>query len=1067
MTRKTLGQALGIPDQTDSSVAAGVYVPRYRGNDVSDTAIDQQNDIKESLRDQLRTDYVDAHLESENQNTRSETYEANYNSLSNGESIDAEAFSILKKSYLPIDESDDEVFKQLRELVPGKRNDGSPTYQVIRNAKLAEIVSSNLLGTNRFNVLQGFHAQNSNEKEAFRRGLYTIQSEQGEYRPDSEEINVDDLKEGASRILFAARNDYIQSADAVFLPNVNSDELRIKNQIEKLKKANLLLDSNDHIFKVRPQESYGVGNRPLVSDESVNEGIRFLQANEFNDVTHFGTMGLVLKSAAYSLVLGSAFSALFALFVNNGTKSTVYDSVIFQSISFLLPPQYKRAANEYGVRPSFNRFHEDLGEGFNFFEYFFAGLRAFYGFSRSPNVKNGSDWQTLISFNPRVIADSPTYHYGIARTLLRELQDLRASDSALALLSKSLRDLSASANLRFYVMLLKLGYIISNSGFASEADDSLISGAIGLIGGNPSRTATNGSNGLVYGEAANNDDVNIRVLRRAKLFGSSMNPAGASRLGNPLSLRNFDYVQHLMVGGNYKDRYGIDKPQDESFRIPREVVEAVEREIDVEYVPFSIQDLRNNQVMSLPAFLDSVSDNFSVTYESNHGYGRTDPVHTYSKTERNIELTFHLVAFNEPDHVRLYEVLNRLTSMCYPQRSRGIERLTTSGNRFYQPFSQVQTASPMVRLRLGSMIASNYSRRGLRKLFGEVMGVKETTNASNPSAEYIVNDHVDGLKPIDEQHAQIAEEIRKLESETKKIRNNDFKPGQQFVVALKGPPLVFVRDTIPALDETKSPLNNATRNVPYTGGPVILEYVRTRRDRKLTFKAIKNDAFKAMMSNAPRASYVDTIYKDTRKQAQYYVTITNPSETFDTDRIDARIEYLREQFKEYVVAANDRIKRFNERQRSLLSSGESFENDFETAKANPIVRAFESSMGRGLAGFIKSLNIDYNGSTWRTNVSGREVISGLNREHDTTSNHLSVAPLRVKVTMSFAPVHDLPLGLDYRGELLAPSHPVGFWNSDGYEKLQETEANAALKREENANASAAAALPSANATNVN
>ena len=31
----------------------------------------------------------------------------------------------------------------------------------------------------------------------------------------------------------------------------------------------------------------------------------------------------------------------------------------------------------------------------------------------------------------------------------------------------------------------------------------------------------------------------------------------------------------------------------------------------------------------------------------------------------------------------------------------------------------------------------------------------------------------------------------------------------------------------------------------------------------------------------------------------------------------------------------------------------------------------------------------------------------------------------VEINMSFAPVHDLPLGLDADGNLMAPSHPIG------------------------------------------
>jgi len=74
---------------------------------------------------------------------------------------------------------------------------------------------------------------------------------------------------------------------------------------------------------------------------------------------------------------------------------------------------------------------------------------------------------------------------------------------------------------------------------------------------------------------------------------------------------------------------------------------------------------------------------------------------------------------------------------------------------------------------------------------------------------------------------------------------------------------------------------------------------------------------------------------------------------------------------------------------------------------NAIVRSFESTRGRGLAGFITSLSFDYSDSTWSTDDEG------------------SRAPKSVGITMAFAPIHDMPVGLDHTGRMRALSHPVG------------------------------------------
>ena len=73
---------------------------------------------------------------------------------------------------------------------------------------------------------------------------------------------------------------------------------------------------------------------------------------------------------------------------------------------------------------------------------------------------------------------------------------------------------------------------------------------------------------------------------------------------------------------------------------------------------------------------------------------------------------------------------------------------------------------------------------------------------------------------------------------------------------------------------------------------------------------------------------------------------------------------------------------------------------------NPITQSYESGMSKGLAGHITQLDLNYNDSVW-------EIKKG------------SKAPMMVKVTMSFAPIHDIPPGLDYKGMPRAVNYNVG------------------------------------------
>ena len=73
---------------------------------------------------------------------------------------------------------------------------------------------------------------------------------------------------------------------------------------------------------------------------------------------------------------------------------------------------------------------------------------------------------------------------------------------------------------------------------------------------------------------------------------------------------------------------------------------------------------------------------------------------------------------------------------------------------------------------------------------------------------------------------------------------------------------------------------------------------------------------------------------------------------------------------------------------------------------NAIVRSFRSTMGRGLAGFIDSFDIDYGDATWETQLGSR-------------------APQMVKVSIGFKPIHDIPPGIDADGFNRAPIYNAG------------------------------------------
>ena len=100
--------------------------------------------------------------------------------------------------------------------------------------------------------------------------------------------------------------------------------------------------------------------------------------------------------------------------------------------------------------------------------------------------------------------------------------------------------------------------------------------------------------------------------------------------------------------------------------------------------------------------------------------------------------------------------------------------------------------------------------------------------------------------------------------------------------------------------------------------------------------------------------------------------------------------------------ANEQIAKLKSESPEAMSGIREFFGD-----KNAVVRSFEASRGRGIAGVITSLSFDYAASTFETNRIG------------------SRAPKFMTVSLSFTAIHDIAPGLDSSGMLRAPTHNVG------------------------------------------
>jgi hypothetical protein len=393
------------------------------------------------------------------------------------------------------------------------------------------------------------------------------------------------------------------------------------------------------------------------------------------------------------------------------------------------------------------------------------------------------------------------------------------------------------------------------------------------------------------------------------------------------------------------------KHDDNARRIPKELVKELEDYLESEYVPFYMHDLRTNEVLSFHAFIENVSDAFTPEYVSTTGFGRIDDVRSYVKTTRNINLTFTVAATSETDHDFMWYQINKLVTMVYPQWSEGFISKDDEGKPFFFPFTQVPTASPLIRLRLGDVLKNNYSRSSLSRIFGTELDKPKDPNKKDYSD--LVKNTPGAFEKIIEEKSFVYELLPGL-----------YKVEPDESVGLEAP---YDR----AYYEVKNPVaieefyNDINLKKPYN----------TVTLKKTDSGDVKNKKGKLIRLNV-----------DTSRIMQKQMKIGDFKDT--NTELNANKSFSKGMMRPFVKNSEG----------ALISN-------------NPITNAYESGMSRGIAGFITQLDVNYSDSNWETSRIG------------------SKAPMLAKITLNFAPVHDIPPGIDYNGMMRAPIYNVGRVNN--------------------------------------
>lgn len=494
---------------------------------------------------------------------------------------------------------------------------------------------------------------------------------------------------------------------------------------------------------------------------------------------------------------------------------------------------------------------------------------------------------------------------------------------------------------------------------------------------------------------------------------------------------------------------------DGDVRISDETRQRFERALNAEYVPFYFHDVRTNEIISFHAFLHSLGDSYSAAYDSIDAIGRVETIRAYKSTSRKIDLSFQVAALSHEDFNYMWLKINKLTTMMYPQFSAG-RQAEDANFTITVPFSQQIAAAPLIRLRVGDVVRSNYSRFNLARLFGygysdnslpdstadtnskraaadkkiAVFKVKQKADqdavaADDAKFDQRVNNAKLSNKPIGPATSEPEFEVTNVNTTYRTLTGHELEfPDHnllalQFVSAGRRYPMPTAPigmgsgGVSPAdVDEYGAQL---AKYIATAGAPAKAMYRVVVREGILARDAEQLASFKNSKKRGPKPKTTAGILKSAYGPAvkgKYKgllgsVIWLNLADIKLSDKNMAALVSARVRPKA-TFTPDDQVGLAEAEDERAAAKYTAAAEGFMDPKNNVVVKSFESVGGEGLPGFIESMSFDwYSGTTW-------EIDSDRGK-----------APKMCKVTISFSPFHDITPGLDHVGANRAPIYNLG------------------------------------------
>lgn len=879
---------------------------------------------------------------------------SNLNPQINRYSDSGQIFSPSINDYIEKGKTTDEI----KNLPSNSNRSGGSNPPTPDNRIVQAVVSA--LDNNRFSPgPRGPYVNDGNAPNVFGR----LQTEFGRHTQDGPDITFDNIGKIADSLMFRAARELrgVQDSDP---DDVNPAALLVPGGAQvALTRPN----TNELRASTVMDEVFGIQKPKTDTDPQINKGTESWGQLNTPSEPFGGFLPIGMTVIAFALVVSlrlvvQGLLALLGLIVKDKGSAKIPNRgpFIIGEFGKADPPARLFSLRAIGINDTERDFLTCVDEG----------LDVFFEFNRLDAGRVARNPQFYTIFVRNIIRSG--------NTIIQEIQDV---------FSSGFNPLEAAQAFIGLIDVLKSSKIIAFLNIMAQLGDKAL--AVKEQGFSPDSRKKSSIENL-----PNNPAANVMKIRgsRSELKSGMQTSATVSKFVLPNSILkagslmggDFDMGK---VAAAFPSKTIAQKKELENNRLSPETVAKIESELDSEYVPFYFQDLRTNEIISFHAFLNSLDDNYTPTYESQNAYGRIDAVRTYANTERTLNFSFKILATNKEDFDYMWWKINKLSSLVYPSWTEG-RQVSAGNNKFIQPFSQLPGSTPLIRVRIGDLIRSNYSKFGLARLFG--VGTDKSDILSG-------NDKVPDIKAI--------------QNKRKRMLRNP---------AVTGEPLDGYQPGDEAFLLPKRDGYRVVQGVSKVGQRVKALFGQETNKRLVitanTKVKIEKDSFGGKLPRglANKTSFLagdDNKYGEHKVQF-YSVTVLGPAGESDEangtylvthDDLVPDPKYLAENFggglPDPTIDLTD------------IGTPSSLDPDPFDPNQNAIVRSFRSIQGKGLGGVITSLSF--------TEIAG--VGAGVWE----TSDFGARAPKMINCNISYAVIHDIAPGLDNEGFMRAMQYPVG------------------------------------------